>query len=64
MDQWDGEQCAMTVLKRLLMSLRVFIRFGEDVRDMRRSPVDDRTRCNKSMHEGKVNCPTGPVVGI
>src|SRR5262249_55213521 len=48
-DQGHGERSANTAqLKRSFPALGIFIPFGQHVRDLYRSPVDDSTRSNGS----------------
>jgi len=42
-DERDSQRGAITLLKRTAPTRRVFVYFGQHVRDLDRSSVDDRT---------------------
>src|SRR5262249_15808924 len=52
-DQWHGERGAKTELERNLPALGIFIRFGQDVCDLNRPPVEDGTPCNAPTPKGE-----------
>jgi hypothetical protein len=51
LNQRDAEGGTPTDLERNLPALGVFIRFGQDICDLNRSPVDDGTPVNAPTHK-------------
>jgi hypothetical protein len=52
-EQRDGEQSAITELERTSPTLRGFIRFGQDVCDLYRAPIEDGAAGDEPRHQRK-----------
>jgi hypothetical protein len=52
-DERDAERGAEAGLKRKTPTLRIYIRFRQDIGDVNCSPIDDGTSCNEPTHERK-----------